>query len=131
MTDFLITQSSGGGELFDSYAVTDELETAVYLSLFSASARPWFGDFDAQTVPARAVSTFYNFTRGVSMSSANLIEAEKLANQDLSWLKQQTGVQSISVELSAGNLREVDILITIQTNDTQQAINLKSKWGAD
>lgn len=101
------------------------------MSLFSASSRLWFGDFDAQTVPARVESKFYNFTRGVSMSSANLVEAEKLANQDLGWLKQQTGIQSINAELSATNLREVDILITIQTNDTQQAINLKSKWGAD
>ncbi len=131
MTDFLVTQSSDGGELFDPYAVTNELETAVYLSLFSASARLWFGDFDAQTVPSRVESKFYNFTRGASMSSANLIEAEKLANQDLSWLKQQTGVQSVNAELSASNLRKVDILITIQTNDTQQSINLKAKWGAD
>lgn len=115
MRDVWMFQTNDDGQVYaeDGDLVrTDGLETAAYLSLFggnveddgtSGNRAAWWGNAITGTESQHMTSRYQNFIEGREISSADLLRAEDLAMQDLSWLS-ELGLSVDSLSVSATGL---------------------------
>lgn len=125
MTDALLTQTADGGELQienGELALTDGIETAVYLSLFGGneddpglpgnSKKEWWGNLSEADSKRRYRSRTQYLLRRLPATSGNLRRFEDAARADLAWMVEELGAE-ISVAASLPSAGSVNLAIEV------------------
>jgi phage gp46-like protein len=138
MTDVLIEQSDDGGEVaIESglVSLTDDLRSAVYLSLFGGnedddgldSSAQWWGNLD-ETDPARRYRSRVEYLlQSLAPSSANLLLLEDAARTDLQWLLDAGAAKSVDAVTTIPALNKLSLVVIINGDQT---VTYLENWAA-
>jgi len=131
MTDVFLRQTNDGGDIFAEgglLAMSDGLETAVYLSLFggneqdpaaSDATEQWWGNI-GEPEPARTYRSETQYLlRSLPAVPANLRRIEQAAERDLQWMLDTGVAQSIAVSARIPELNRVAVDVTVVTRGQQ------------
>lgn len=125
MTDFLLIQTPDGGELpieNGEPAMTDGIETAVFLSLFGGnsddpglpgnSQKQWWGNLVEGDAKGHYRSRTQYLLRTLPSTSGNLRRIEDAALTDLAWMVEELGAE-ISVSASIPGIGRVLLAVDV------------------
>ncbi len=117
--DVLLRFSDDGADIvFEDGGVKscDGIETAVVLSLFSAS--DWWGNYVKGTKKNEKIkSDFCEFLNGAPLTSGNLVRARKAAQGDLKWICDEKAAQKVNVSLRALGAKSAELSAEIVVNE--------------
>lgn len=143
MTDVLLTHTPDGGEITienGRVALTNGIETAVYLSLFGGNEEDsgaqgddriqWWGNL-TETDPARIYrSETQHLLRSIPAISANLRRIEGAVGRDLAWMAGDV-VAAANVTASIPGLNRIHIDIQLELADGRRVpLVFEEAWGA-
>lgn len=114
--DVLLFQTTDGGEITvenNQIKLTEGLETAVYLSLFSPE--DWFLNDIAETNEEKLSSETEQVIRNKPNVSKNYGLLEQAINNDLKWLTTGKYADAISVSVSSNQVNRVNINLTVDS----------------
>ncbi|AKU42583.1 hypothetical protein NVP1087A_29 [Vibrio phage 1.087.A._10N.261.45.F9] len=109
--------------------MTEGLETAVYMSLFSPD--DWFGNEAVDTPEEKLSSQTEQVINNKPQSSKNYQLLVQAVEADLKWLVSNGNANSIDVSVTSGGLNRVMISITIEQDSSSNNITLPVEWGAN
>lgn len=109
--------------------MTEGLETAVYMSLFSPD--DWFGNEAVDTQEEKLSSQTEQVINNKPQSSKNYQLLVQAVEADLKWLVSNGNANSIDVSVTSGGLNRVMISITIEQDSSSNNITLPVEWGAN
>jgi phage gp46-like protein len=135
--DVLLFQTPDGGEVrcvSGQMALTEGLDTAVYLSCFGGNSDDsgltaddsleWWGD-KSETDPAKKYRSELQFLlRTLPLIPANLSRFEDAATKDLSWLLTSVA-DSLAVRASMPGIDQVSLAIAFVINGKTSVFSLK------
>jgi phage gp46-like protein len=132
VTDVLLRQTNDGGDIEirgGLLAMSEGLETAVYLSLFGGNeddpggadtSQQWWGNL-LDVEPERAYrSETQALLAGLPALPANLLRFEQAAERDLKWLLDTGAAQSVTAEATIPAVGRVLLAIVIILPDGQR-----------
>lgn len=131
MTDVLLRQTDDGGEIFAEggrFAMSDGLETAVYLSLFGGNEQDAGGSDTTQQYwgnviepePTRQYRSETQYlVRALPAVPANLRRIEQAAERDLQWMLDTGVAQSLAVSARIPELNRIAVDVTVVTRGQQ------------
>lgn len=143
MTDVLLTHTPDGGEITienGRVALTNGIETAVYLSLFGGNEEDsgaqgddriqWWGNL-TETDPARIYrSETQHLLRSIPAIPANLRRIEGAVGRDLAWMAGDV-VAAANVTASMPGLNRIHIDIQLELADGRRVpLVFEEAWGA-
>ena len=107
-------------------AMDGGLNTSVYLSLFggnyddsgAADDIQWWGNIDETVTDSKQRSETQFLLHSIPAIPANLLRIKDAVNRDLAWMISSKAAESINVLVSMPGVNLVDIMITINGNDT-------------
>lgn len=114
--DVLLFQTTDGGEITvenNQIKLTEGLETAVYLSLFSPD--DWFLNNIAETNEEKLSSETEQVIRNKPNVSKNYGLLEQAINNDLKWLTAGKYADAITVSVSSNQINRVNINLTVDS----------------
>lgn len=112
--DVLLFQSLDGGEIKlenNQIVLTEGLETAVYLSLFSP--KDWFLNDIAETNNEKLSSETNQIIDTLPNVSKNYTLLEQAIENDLKWITADNLAESISASVSSNQINRVNIVINV------------------
>lgn len=109
--------------------MTQGLETAVYLSLFSPA--DWFCNEAAETPEERLSSETEAIIQNKPQSSKNYQLLVQAVNADLKCLITNGNANSVDTSVSSDGLNRVIISITIEQDSSSTNITLPVEWGTN
>lgn len=138
MTDVLLEQSDDGGELTIEgglVELTDDLRTAVYLSLFGGNedddsldnSAQWWGNLDETDPAARYRSRTEYLLQSLPPSSANLLLLEDAVRTDLQWLLDTGAATAVDAAASIPALNKLSLIVIINGDLT---VTYLENWAA-
>lgn len=135
------TKDGGDVELVGgALAMTDGLDTAVYLSLFGGNERDralaaddrlqWWGNLDERDGDKLLRSETQALLRAIDATPANLRRIEDAVARDLEWLKREIA-SALAVSVSIPRLRAIaiDVTVTLKSG-TRYQFQFDASWGA-
>lgn len=138
--DVRLYQTVDGGEIDISngqLALSDGLETAVYLSLFGGNEddsggddterKQWWGNFEELDEDEKYRSETQYLLNGLPASSANLLRIEDAIARDLAWLSNGLA-SSVDVAVSIPALNRIAISIEIVIDDREFSYVFTEAW---
>lgn len=130
--DVLLFQTLNGGDISITDGIvkmTEGLETAVYLSLFSP--KDWFCNDAAETPVEKLSSQTEEVINNKPQSSKNYQLLVQAVNADLKWLIDNGNANNIDVAVSSDGLNRVSISVTIEQDSSSTNITLPVEWGSN
>ena len=130
--DVLLFQTLNAGNISITDGIvqmTQGLETAVYLSLFSPA--DWFCNEAAETPEERLSSETEAIINNKPQSSKNYQLLVQAIEADLKWLIDNGNANSIEASVSSDGLNRVIIGITIEQDSSSTNISVPVEWGAN
>lgn len=130
--DVLLFQTLNDGDISITDGIikmTQGLETAVYLSLFSPS--DWFGNEAAETKDEELSSRTNDFIRSKPQSSKNYQLLVQAVEDDLKWLTQNNHADRVSASVSSDGLNRVMISIVIEQDSGSTNLTIPVEWGSN
>ena len=128
--DVLLFQTLNGGNINIENGIvqmTEGLETAVYMSLFSPE--DWFCNEAVDTPEEKLSSQTEQVINNKPQSSKNYQLLVQAVESDLKWLVSNGNANSVSASVSSGGLNRVMISITIEQDSSSNNITLPVEWG--
>lgn len=138
MTDVLIGQSDDGGEINIAGGIvelTDDLRSAVYLSLFGGNedddgldrSAQWWGNLSETVLARRYRSRTENLLRALPPSSSNLLLLEDAVRADLAWLRDVGAATEVDAVASIPALNKLSLVVIINGDLT---VTYLENWAA-
>lgn len=130
--DVLLFQTLNDGDLSITDGIvkmTQGLETAVYLSLFSPADT--FLNEAADTKDEKLSSRTNDFIRNKAQSSKNYQLLVQAIEADLNWLIQNNHARSIDASVSSDGLNRVMISVVIEQDSGSTNLTIPVEWGAN
>jgi len=131
MSDILLFQTDDGGEieLINGFVtLTDELETAAYISLFGGET--WFGNELQETDSSKIESTTGKVINETPPGSGGLLIIEDAARADLAWLITENLASSVDASATlTGSTLDLEITIEYDSGETV-ILNFEQNWSA-
>lgn len=127
--DIFLFNTLDGGEIDikDGKALmTEGLETAVYLSLFSPSS--WFCNEAAVDDAEVLYSNTQALINSAPQSTKNYRLLEQAISQDLNWLVTNNYADSVQSSVVSNNHSSIKIEIQITQSNDNQLITLETTW---
>ena len=131
--DVLIYNTTDGGEITvaDGFVeMSGGLESAVYLSMFGADDREWWGNIGENNSARRYSAKTQQIIDGLPAVPSNLRRLEDAINSDLKWLKDESIASSVEVATAIVAPKRVQIDITVKAEGKESRFRFVENWSA-
>jgi phage gp46-like protein len=143
MTDVLLRQENDGGEISfvnGQAAMSDGLETAVYLSMFGGNEDDsgivaddplqWWGNFGEADQAKHYRSETQSLLRSLPLIPFNLRRLEEAGTRDLDWLIQSSVATSVTVAATIPALNTLALDVNVEIDGVNSSFKFTAQSAA-